>query len=73
LVFFYGRYGLPVPYKHDIIMVLGEPIPVNQNPDPTPEEIKEVHKQFYTRYTVIIRQTQTFSWMGKQTLENLLE
>lgn len=46
LLVFYGRWYLPIPYQHPILMVIGEPIHVQQNAKPTQSEIEEVHRQF---------------------------
>eukprot|EP00455_Lapot_gusevi_P014785 TRINITY_DN17439_c0_g1_i1.p1 TRINITY_DN17439_c0_g1~~TRINITY_DN17439_c0_g1_i1.p1 ORF type:complete len:409 (-),score=58.41 TRINITY_DN17439_c0_g1_i1:87-1313(-) len=43
----YGRWFLPFPRARPITMAIGEPIPVQQNPDPTPEEIDRIHAQYY--------------------------
>ncbi|KAK9908698.1 hypothetical protein WJX75_001591 [Coccomyxa subellipsoidea] len=39
---FWGRFGLPLPRRHDIISLLGRPIPVRQADHPTAEEVDEV-------------------------------
>jgi diacylglycerol O-acyltransferase 2, plant len=42
LVFFYGRWFLPVPYRHPIHLASGEVIPVTQNSNPTDEDVQKV-------------------------------
>ena len=42
LVFFYGRWYLPVPYRHPIRMVTGEVVPVTRKQNPSEEEVREV-------------------------------
>jgi len=46
LVFYYGRYFLPVPYRVPLLMVVGPPVAVRQNPAPTNEEIQETLNRF---------------------------
>ncbi|CAK0785740.1 hypothetical protein CVIRNUC_008951 [Coccomyxa viridis] len=43
---FWGRWFLPVPYKHDIISLVGQPITVRQVDSPSQEEVDEVHQRF---------------------------
>lgn len=42
VVLFYGRYGLPVPFRHPIHFVTGDMVKVVQNDNPTEVEINEV-------------------------------
>jgi len=39
IVFFWGRFGLPVPYRVPLFAVLGDPIPVPLVPNPTKDQI----------------------------------
>ena len=39
---FYGRWYLPVPYRHPIRMVTGEVVPVTRKQNPSEEEVREV-------------------------------
>jgi 1-acyl-sn-glycerol-3-phosphate acyltransferase len=43
LVLFHGRWGLPIPYQHPIIAVVGKPIHVVQTANPSKELIQEYH------------------------------
>jgi hypothetical protein len=43
---FYGRWFLPVPFKRRLTMVVGEAVPVTQNPAPSEEQIRETHARF---------------------------
>lgn len=40
LVLFSGRYFLPIPYRAPLLSVFGDPIKVNQNSNPSNEEIQ---------------------------------
>lgn len=40
IVLFYGRWGLPIPFRHPIKMVLGAPIRVVQTAEPTDEAVQ---------------------------------
>lgn len=44
LILFWGRFFLPVPYRIPILGVLGKPIAVQKNPNPSNEDIERVHK-----------------------------
>jgi 2-acylglycerol O-acyltransferase 2 len=46
LLFFYGRWFLPVPYQVPITMVIGEPMEVEQVDNPTEEQIDQLHARF---------------------------
>ncbi|KAJ4793945.1 Diacylglycerol O-acyltransferase 2 [Rhynchospora pubera] len=45
---FWGKWGTPIPYRVPMHVVVGTPIKVEQNPQPTYDEINEVHAQFLT-------------------------
>ena len=40
LVFFSGRWGLPIPYRIPLLAVFDAPIKVKLTPHPTPEEVQ---------------------------------
>lgn len=42
LVLFYGRWGTPVPFRHPLRMVMGEPVRVTQCDNPTDEQAHEL-------------------------------
>lgn len=45
IVFFYGRFGLPIPFRHPLTMVSGEIVQVTKNPSPSVEEVEEVMRR----------------------------
>ncbi|RLA62541.1 MAG: hypothetical protein DRQ88_09135 [Epsilonproteobacteria bacterium] len=45
---FRGRFGLPIPFKADIKIVIGDTIEIKQNKNPSWDEIESIYK----RYTI---------------------
>ncbi|KAL3898106.1 MAG: hypothetical protein SGCHY_002965 [Lobulomycetales sp.] len=48
-VLFYGRWGLPIPYSVPINSVVGDPIPCEQNDNPSQEMIDDMHALYCER------------------------
>jgi len=43
----YGYFGLPIPRQCPISIIVGKPVAVTQNSNPTQEEISKVQQEYY--------------------------
>lgn len=50
LIFFWGRFGLPIPWRVSIVGAFGDPIEIGEiNLNPTKEQVDEVHKELLNK------------------------
>ena len=50
---FRGRFGLPIPFRQDIKMIIGQTIKVPQNETPTWDEIEKLYREYSVELTRI--------------------
>jgi len=67
IMFFYGRYFLPIPYRKPLFMACGTPVQVTQNDNPTIEEINEVMQRLQSGVMQLYSETRP-SWETRPLL-----
>ena len=53
IVFFSGRWGLPIPYRIPLLAVFDSPIIVKKKIKPTPKEIQNLLTELENRITLL--------------------
>eukprot|EP01038_Epipyxis_sp_PR26KG_P004283 gene4283-6070_t len=64
IIFFYGRHGLPVPYRHPLHMAAGDIVEVKQNDNPSDDYIQEILNQV-EKSVVELYETKKPSWENR--------
>ncbi|CAM9441899.1 unnamed protein product [Hapterophycus canaliculatus] len=67
LVLFWGRWGLPIPFKVPLTFAVGESLEVEKNLSPSPEQVDAVHARFCEALVgVFDRWKGAYGWADKQ-------
>eukprot|EP00904_Undaria_pinnatifida_P004885 jgi/Undpi1/1526/HiC_scaffold_11.g04916.m1 len=67
LVLFWGRWGLPVPFKVPLTFAVGEALEVEKNVSPSPEQVDALHAKFCEALTdVFDRFKGEYGWGDKE-------
>lgn len=66
--FWCGVGGSPLPHRHDILSVVGEPVAVTQCDNPTQEQVDETHARFCAQLTEMFDSHKHLmpGWEGKK-------
>ncbi|CAM9909492.1 unnamed protein product [Scytosiphon promiscuus] len=67
LVLFWGRWGLPIPFKVPLTFAIGDALEVEKNLSPSPEQVDAVHARFCEALAgVFDRWKGAYGWADKQ-------
>jgi len=53
LFLYFGRFGLPIPFRCNVTQLLGAPIPVEKRENPSEEEVDALHAQVLAAYVTM--------------------
>jgi hypothetical protein len=53
LFLYWGRWGLPIPFRTNVTLLFGAPISVERKENPTAEEVNMVHQQMLDAFTTL--------------------
>lgn len=66
LIFFYGRWGLPVPFQKPLLYAVGKPMHVPYIPDPSPETVQALQEKFIAAVIDLFeRYKHAYGWQHK--------
>lgn len=64
---FWGRWGLPIPFRIPLLAVIGEPIPVPCNPNYDDELVDKIHQQLMDGIQALFEECKgLYGWPDKQ-------
>jgi 2-acylglycerol O-acyltransferase 2 len=67
MIIFWGRFGLPIPYRIPIVGAMAKPIAVPQKESPSEEEIEAVHQQLLKAMVDLFDEHKAaYGWEGKK-------
>jgi 1-acyl-sn-glycerol-3-phosphate acyltransferase len=65
----YGRWFSPLPNPVHVSVVVGEPIDVPQIPEPTEDQVKQLHTKYYDNLTALFEKHKAQCGYGNARLE----
>lgn len=69
MILFWGRFGLPVPYRVPIVGAMGKAIPVPLNPNPTEAEIEAMHEKLIAAMVALFDEHKgAYGWGDKKLI-----
>jgi diacylglycerol O-acyltransferase 2, plant len=69
LIIFWGRGGLPVPYREPILGAMGKPIAVPLKESPTDDEIDSVHQELMAAMLKLFDEhKESYGWGHKKLI-----
>ncbi len=69
LIVFWGRFGLPIPYRVPIVGAMGKPIPVPLKEDPSDAEIDAVHAELLGAMVALFDEHKAaYGWANKKLI-----
>ena len=67
LFLYWGRLMLPIPFRTNVTLLFGSPIPVDKNANPTDEEVDRVHAQMLGAFkTLFDTHKDALGWSHKE-------
>lgn len=68
-IIFWGRFGVPVPYRIPIVGAMAKPIAVPLKEDPTQEEIDAKHEELMQAMVKLFdTHKEAYGWGSKQLI-----